>query len=220
MALAPGLPGTEMPYSVSVPTTRHTLMRLSLRGGARLGPVSGQPEEQVAIIDGSGAVVGSAPRSVMRRDNLPHVVVAVLVRDSVGRIYVHRRTGSKDVFPGMHDAWVAGCMTFGEAPESAVVRELEEELGIVGTPVRPLFTAWYADASTRHLCHAFTTTYDGPITHQASEIESGGWLTVAELRDRLADPDWAFVPDGRALISRWLAPDGGPTRDPPTALGE
>ena len=167
--------------------------------------MSGQPEEQVAIIDRSGTVVGSAPRSVMRRENLPHVVVAVLVRDSVGRIYVHRRTGSKDVFPGMHDCWVAGCLTFGEEPEAAAARELEEELGIAGTPVRPLFTQWYADGSTRHLCHAFTTTYDGPITHQQSEIAWGGWLTVAELRERLADPDWAFVPDGRALFDQLVA---------------
>ena len=51
-------------------------------------------EELVAIVDADGDVVGSAPRSVMRRDNLPHLVVAVLVRDPAGRVYVHRRTDS------------------------------------------------------------------------------------------------------------------------------
>ncbi|MDT5249582.1 MAG: hypothetical protein QOJ28_2216, partial [Mycobacterium sp.] len=63
-------------------------------------------EELVAVVDESGAVTGSSPRSVVRRDNLRHVVVAVLVRDSAGRVYVHRRTGTKDIFPGMHDCWV------------------------------------------------------------------------------------------------------------------
>lgn len=157
-------------------------------------------EEQVAVVDESGTVTGSAPRSVVRRDNLPHVVVSVLVRDSAGRVYVHRRTGTKDVFPDLHDCWVAGCMAAGEEPLTAAARELEEELGIRDTWLRPLGTQWYADEHTRQVAHAFTTTYDGPITHQASEIAWGDWLTMDELRARLADPDWPFVPDGRALL--------------------
>jgi isopentenyldiphosphate isomerase len=162
-------------------------------------------EEQVAIIDDTGRVVSSAPRSVMRRENLPHLVVAVLVRDSAGRCYVHRRTDTKDVFPGMHDAFVAGCMLAGEEPEPAALRELAEELGIRGVGLRPLFVLRYDDESTRHVCHTFATTYDGPITHQADEVAWGGWMTVDELRRHLADPAWPFVPDGRALLDTWLS---------------
>ena len=103
-----------MPYSVSVPITRQ-----HAHGGqptrrlpdcACVDEPRHDPEEQVAIVDEPGRVVGSAPRSVMRRDNLPHVVVAVLVRDPAGRVYVHRRTDTKDVFPGMHDCFAAGCL--------------------------------------------------------------------------------------------------------------
>jgi isopentenyldiphosphate isomerase len=167
--------------------------------------MAGVDEELVAVVDESGAVTGSAPRSVVRRDNLPHLVVAVLVRDSAGRIYVHRRTGSKDIFPDLHDCWVAGCVTAGEQPIAAAARELEEELGIRDAWLRPLGTQWYADERTRQVGHAFTTTYDGLITHQESEIAWGDWLTVAELRARLADPDWPFVPDGRALFDQLAA---------------
>jgi isopentenyldiphosphate isomerase len=166
-------------------------------------------EERVALVDASGVVTGSAPRSVMRRDNLPHVVVAVLVRDSSGRVYLHRRTDSKDVYPGLYDCWVAGCMTAGEEPEPAAVRELEEELGVRGVVLRPLFSAWYADEDTRQLCHGFTTTYDGPIVHQESEIAWGDWVTVDELRARLDDPSSPFVPDGRVFATRWLAGGDG-----------
>ena len=142
IALAPGLPGTEMPYSVSVPMTRHTLMWGSVRGVPDSGAVEtvrrGEPdEEQVAIIDESGTVVGAAPRSVMRRDNMLHVVVAVLVRDPIGRIYVHRRTDTKDVFPGLHDSFAAGCLQAGEEPAAAAAREAAEELGVVGVPLLP-----------------------------------------------------------------------------------
>jgi isopentenyldiphosphate isomerase len=162
-------------------------------------------EEQVAIVDEDGVVVGSAPRSVMRRDNLPHVVVAVLVRDPAGRVYVHRRTDTKDVFPGMHDAFAAGCLRYGEEPASAAAREVAEELGVVGVALEPLFVETYADLSTRHVCYVYATTYDGPITHQPEEVAWGGWMSVDELRARLADPSWPFVPDGRVLLERWLA---------------
>ena len=160
----------------------------------------------MAIIDDTGAVVGSAPRSVMRRDNLPHLVVAVLVRDPAGRIYVHRRTDTKDVFPGMHDCFAAGCLQAGE-----------ERRGGGRGARSPRSSAWsacrsrrcsivrYDDAATRHVCHAFAATCDGPITHQADEVAWGAWMTPDELRARLADPTWPFVPDGRALIEPWLA---------------
>jgi 8-oxo-dGTP pyrophosphatase MutT (NUDIX family) len=149
----------------------------------------------------------------MRRDNLPHLVVAVVVRDPAGRVYVHRRTDTKDVFPGMHDAMVAGTVVAGEEPEAAARRELEEELGITGVELVPLFTEWYADERTRHLSHVWTVTWAGPVRHQPEEIAWGGWFTLEELEQALADPDWPFVPDGRALLEtfgvRALDP-GGP----------
>ncbi len=167
-----------------------------------------QAEEQVAILDEDGRVVGAAPRSVMRRDNLRHLVVAVLVRDPAGRVYVHRRTDTKDVFPGLHDCFVAGTVQAGEDPDPAASREVAEELGVVGVPLAPLFTMAYADADTRHVAHVFAVTWAGPVTHQASEIAWGDWMTVDELRAHLADPDWPFVPDGRALVERWLDEGG------------
>jgi 8-oxo-dGTP pyrophosphatase MutT (NUDIX family) len=162
-------------------------------------------EEQVAIVDDTGRVVGSAPRCVMRRDNLPHLVVAVLVQDPGGRVYVHRRTETKDVFPGLHDCFAAGCVQAGEEPEVAAAREVAEELGVVGVRLTPLFTMRYADTATRHVAHAFAVTWAGLVSHQPTEVAWGGWLTVEQLRDRLADPAWPFVPDGRALVERWLA---------------
>ncbi len=168
--------------------------------------------EQVAIVDATGRVVGSAPRSMMRRQNLWHVVVAVLVRDRAGRVYVHRRTDTKDVFPGMHDAFAAGCMRYGEEPAAAAAREAAEELGVTGVALTPLFSLRYDDASTRHVCHAFETIWDGPVVHQAEEVAWGGWMTLDDLRAHLADPGWLFVPDGRALLERWLASGARRTR--------
>jgi hypothetical protein len=43
------------------------------------------------------------------------------------------------------------------------------------------------------------------VSHQPAEVAWGAWMTPEELRARLADPDWPFVPDGRALVERWFA---------------
>jgi 8-oxo-dGTP pyrophosphatase MutT (NUDIX family) len=171
--------------------------------------VSAQPpEEQVAIIDPvTRQVVGSTPRSVMRRDNLPHLVAAVIVRDPSGRVYVHRRSDTKDVFPGLHDAMAAGTVEAGEDPEATACRELAEELGISGATLHPEFVQWFEDADTRHLAHVWSTVWDGPVVHQPEEIAWGAWMTPEELTEHLADPGWPFVPDGRALLETYGLPD-------------
>jgi 8-oxo-dGTP pyrophosphatase MutT (NUDIX family) len=198
-----------IPYSVSVPITRQTLTPASLRGSATLPSVDDaappSPVEQLAVIDQAGRVVGSAPRAMVRRHNLPHLVVAVLVRDPAGRVYVHRRTDTKDVFPGMHDCFAAGSLKYGEEPAGAAAREVEEELGVTGVPLTPVFSVRYDDDRTRHVCHAFEAVWDGPVTHQPEEVAWGAWMTLDELRAHLADPSWPFVPDGRALVETWLA---------------
>jgi 8-oxo-dGTP pyrophosphatase MutT (NUDIX family) len=163
-------------------------------------------EELVAVYDAAGEVAGSAPRSVMRAEGLWHATTSVLVRSVDGdRVYVHRRSPDKDVFAGMYDCWAGGVVSAGESPGEAAVRELAEELGVTGVPLRPLFTLRYEGGSVRCHVYAFEVGWDGPVVHQPEEIVSGGWMTLRELRRRLADPRWPFVPDGRRCIEEWFA---------------
>ncbi len=148
--------------------------------------------------DLSGRVIGSAPRSVVRAGNLPHAATAVLLRDGSGRVYVHRRTDTKDVYPGAYDCFAGGVVAAGEQPADAARRELAEELGVRGAPLRELLRHWWDDEHTRYLAFVYDATWDGPVVHQPDEVAEGSWMTLAELRARLADPSWVFVPDGRA----------------------
>jgi 8-oxo-dGTP pyrophosphatase MutT (NUDIX family) len=179
---------------------------------ARIPGSGAAVEETVAIYDRSdpqGRVVGSAPRSLMRAENLPHAATSIALRDRSGRIYLHRRTDTKDVFPGYYDVWAGGVVAAGEDPSVTAQRELAEELGLTGATLRPLFVEWYADEHTTCLAHVYDLEYDeqlhGPIRHQPEEVADGWWVTLGDLQARLADPTWPFVPDGRFCLELYLS---------------
>lgn len=163
-------------------------------------------DEVVTVYDATGTETGTAPRSQVYAEGLWHASAGVLVRSGDGRrIYVHRRSPAKAVFGGMHDCLAGGVVDPGETPADTAARELAEELGVRGIVLHPLARiAWDGSWAGKPLrCHlfAFEGHWDGPIVHQPSEIVDGWWWTDQELRDHVADPDWPFVPDTRALLT-------------------
>lgn len=165
-------------------------------------------EELVAVYDTAGHVVGEAPRSTMRAEGLWHAAAAVLVLSGDGeRIYVHRRTDTKDIYPGLHDCTAGGVVAAGEDPGRTAQREASEELG-VSSEVRFLFREVFTEGSIRYHAFVYLTHWDGPVRHQAAEVAAGWWMPVDELSERLEDPRWPFVPDGRRFAVRWLRESG------------
>jgi 8-oxo-dGTP pyrophosphatase MutT (NUDIX family) len=167
-------------------------------------------DELVAVFDADGRVTGSAPRGIVYRDGIWHGGTGVLVRSGDGeRVYLHRRSPGKLIWPGLYDCWAGGVIGPGEEPERAAERELAEELGIAGVPLTPVGHFPFVGDGVR--CHQFVfeVRWDGPLRHQPEEIVWGRWVTLAELRALLSDSHrWPFVPDGRAGIERWLATRG------------
>lgn len=158
-------------------------------------------DEPVDLVDREDRVVGRAPRSEVRGRNLLHRGVGVLCCNSRGEVYVHRRTRSKDVFPGMYDMFVGGVVAAGESYRSAAAREVAEELGVTGEPER-LFAHLYEGPENRAWVEVYRVRWDGPIVHQESEIEWGGWLPEASLEEWAASVP--VVPDGLEIFHRYL----------------
>ncbi len=156
------------------------------------------------LYDARGRPAGTAPRSRVRAENLRHGATGVVVRDRMGRIYVHRRTRSKDVYPGLYDFAAGGVITGGEDPAESARREVAEELGVTGATIRGLGVGQYGDDHARYLSFQYEVEYDGPIRHQPEEVAWGAWMTLEELSARLQDQAPDFVPDSRALLGAWL----------------
>ena len=135
-------------------------------------------EEIVVVVDDDDRVVGAATRCEMRARNLRHRCTSILCRNPMGDVYVHRRTESKDVYPGMYDVFFGGVVAAGESYEEGARRELAEEAGIEGAALVHRFTAPYEDDESRSITAVYEVVWDGPIRHQESEVAWGAWIPL------------------------------------------
>ncbi len=112
-------------------------------------------------------------------------MVGALVTDGV-RIYAHRRTMDRKLFPGCWDV-VYGHVEEGETLHQALIRELDEETGwemgeILGC-VKDF--EWQADGVPRHERDYLITVIGMPIIHvskRASRTDSDGSTRKTWLR--------------------------------------
>lgn len=93
-------------------------------------------DEILDIVDASDRVVGQARRGDAYARGLRHRCVFIQARDAQDRVFVHRRTPTKLVFPSLYDMFVGGVVGAGEEYDDAALREAEEELGVSGLPAR------------------------------------------------------------------------------------
>ena len=168
-------------------------------------------DELIALYDEHGHPSGAAPRSRMRAENLRHGATAVVVRNSSGQVYVHRRTPTKDVYPGRRDFAAGGVIGADEEPDTAAARELAEELGITAVQPVPLRRGYYADDQTAYHGFCYTVTWDGEIRWQPEEVAGGEWMGPTDLLEAVrAHPD-DFMPDTVGLLGDWLAEQAAST---------
>ncbi len=158
-------------------------------------------DEIVDIVDPQNQVIGRTSRWEVRTKNLLHRGVGILCKSSRGEIYVHRRTTTKDVFPGMYDMFVGGVVGAGEEYDAAARREIREELGIDGPELVFLFHHLYLGPLNRSWVAVYEVTWDGPIRHQETEVAWGKYSTLEEILEKLVEWDW--VPDGLEIFEHY-----------------
>jgi isopentenyldiphosphate isomerase len=159
-------------------------------------------DELVDVVDESDRVVGRATRRGVRASNLRHRSVYILVFNSAGRLFVHRRTAGKDIFPAHWDVAVGGVVAAGEDYDGAARRELREELGVRDARVRRLFPVRFDDPCTRVNGMVYSCSSDGPFILQASEIAEGKWMDLDVVVERTRH--LRFCPDGLEVLRMYL----------------
>jgi len=183
------------------------------------GPPGKDPgRELVDLVDEINRVRGQALRREVRTKNLLHRGVAIACRNRSGRLHVHKRTTTKDVFPGMYDMFVGGVVLSGESYAGAATREIEEELGISGPEPEFLFAHLYLGDRNRSWIYVYRVQWDGPLRLQPEEIVWGDWVDERQILPMTREKP--FVPDGMEIFAHyreWRERQSRPLSAQPTA---
>ena len=152
----------------------------------------------VDVVDEQDRVVAVVSRARMRADRLLHRSVAVAVLSNDGRLLVHRRSDTKDLWPSRWDLAAGGVVAAGEEYAKAARRELAEELGVTEAPLTLLGGGTYVDADVATIGCCYYVVHDGPFRFADGEVAETRWVVRQELDElRSTEP---FVPDSVAVV--------------------
>lgn len=142
------------------------------------------PDELFDVVNRDDRVVSQVPRREVHARKLLHRAVHVIVHDPKGRLFLQRRSQSKDTFPGCWDSSCSGHVDAGEDYPIAARRELGEELGWhdASLPLRPLLKL----SACPETGYEFIQIYlmgplSGPFELHPEEITEGRWITPGDL---------------------------------------
>lgn len=155
--------------------------------------------EILEIVDADDNVVGLATRAEIHRKNLMHRAVHLFVFNGEGRIYVQRRSATKDRHPRKLDSSAAGHVDPGESYETTAIRELKEELGVDADVTEVIHVPPCPMTDNEHVV-LFTVTTDREPVPDADEVESGAFMTPEDLSDLMEREPTDFVP---AFVLLW-----------------
>jgi len=161
-------------------------------------------DELLDVVDDSDSVIGQASRGEVHQRNLKHRAVHILVFNNSGKIFLQKRSSSKDRHPGVWDSSASGHLDAGEKYDVAAIRELKEELGFSPkTPLKPLFKLEASDATGQEFVWVYRCDSDGPFNLNREEIEKGDWFSPAELDKWLEKRPQDFAPSFPIIWRRW-----------------
>ena len=158
-------------------------------------PTGRAHDELLDVVDAQDRVVDQRPRGEVYARRLRHRSVAIRVRDAADRLFVHRRTPGKLIFPSRYDLVVGGVVGAGEEYDAAALREAREELGVGELPApTPRFRFRFETPEYDWFVWVYEVVCAHPVAPQPEEIAWHAFVTDAQLATLL--PQWDLVPDG------------------------
>ena len=173
--------------------------------------------EPFPVVDEQDQVLGEAARAEVHGNNLRHRAVHILIFNSLGELFLQKRSRWKDRHPLLWDSSAAGHVDAGEEYDEAARRELKEELGVTAELTRLVKLA-ASERTGQEFIWLYRAEHDGPFKLARSEIEHGEFFPIdivpGWVKARPADFAPGFIECWQA--SSVLAPTRSGGFQPPT----
>ena len=157
--------------------------------------------EQVVLLDESCLPVGTADKATVHTtDTALHLAFSCHVYNEAGQVLVTRRALSKLTWPGVWTNSFCGHPAPGEAPEEAIARRAQRELGITVndiTVILPDFRYRAVDASgivENEVCPVYRAVTVDAVNPAPDEVAEFAWVDPAALATAATAAPYAFSP--------------------------
>jgi isopentenyl-diphosphate Delta-isomerase len=160
------------------------------------------PEDLVVLVDEDDRAIGEAPKLEVHERGLLHRAVSLLLRDQNGRFLLQRRAEVKYHSGGLWSNTCCGHPRPGESNESAALRRLRAEMGILECNIRRVSSFLYRTAVGNGLVehevdHVLVGEWSGEPSPDPSEVAEWRWISESALYVDLAVNPHQYTP--------WLA---------------
>jgi isopentenyldiphosphate isomerase len=151
-------------------------------------------DEYFDVVNELDEVTGRALRREVHARGLWHRAIHVLVFDPLGRVFLQKRSMTKDSSPGLWDSSCSGHVDSGEDYDPAARRELGEEIGLhLDAPPARWFRISACAETGWEFVWVYRLRHAGPFVLHPDEIERGEWFEVEDLANRLITEPKAFA---------------------------
>lgn len=144
-------------------------------------------DELLDLIDDNNQVIGTVAKSIAHHDGLLHRIVIGEIINSKGEYCFVEQAGDRQD-PGQFVSPIRGHVKAGESPDSALVRECQEECGFTPTDFKfvgqTVFNRKVIGRHENHLFLVYVIHSDGPITLNHESV-SFRWFSVSEIQSTL-----------------------------------
>ena len=141
--------------------------------------------EMLPVVEESGVVVAQASRCHCHKNGLLHPVVHLHIIDREGRLFLQKRSKSRETWPGRWDSAVGGHVSYGESLLEALFREAGEEIGFTSFNPVSLGCFTFKGATECEQVHIFAAVGHFDLHPRSEEVSDGRWWEMREIEDNL-----------------------------------
>lgn len=161
-------------------------------------------DEIFPLVDEQGNIIGQAPRSECHNGSkLLHPVIHLHVFNNEGKLFMQKRSATKDIQPDKWDSSVGGHIDLNETPQQAALREAQEEIGLYNLVIHYLNKYIIETDRERELTYCFYTITDQNPQIDMKEVSDGRFWEISEVQEKLGQG--VFTPNFELDFERFLS---------------